>query len=215
MTNSVCRGRRSPRPSASRSRPRSTATSGPRAVDRSASPTQHGARLSPRSAAPACASPRPLSSTWSDIDLAHCKIRVKDAKTDAGVRDVDVRLRLADELRAYLATRAWDAANCARSPSRHAQATAATRTTSATESSPPHCGGRTSSAVEEVFRLIDQCARHAAHLAADVHQHHAQRGRRGALRPGPGRPQGSTLTLRIYALVLKRRSPPPRRRRLQ
>ena len=44
----------------------------------------------------------------ADIDLAHRKIRVKDAKTEAGVRSVDVTDRLADELRAYLATRAGD-----------------------------------------------------------------------------------------------------------
>jgi integrase len=43
-----------------------------------------------------------------DIDLAHRKIRVKDAKTEAGVRSVDVTDRLTHELRAYLATRAGD-----------------------------------------------------------------------------------------------------------
>jgi integrase len=43
-----------------------------------------------------------------DIDLTHRKIRVRDAKTEAGVRSVDVTARLACELRAYLAERAGD-----------------------------------------------------------------------------------------------------------
>jgi len=41
----------------------------------------------------------------SDIDLAHRKIYVRDSKTDAGVREVDMTPRLVDELVAYLATR--------------------------------------------------------------------------------------------------------------
>lgn len=40
-----------------------------------------------------------------DIDLSKARIRVAEAKTAAGVRFVDVRPRLLDELRAYAATR--------------------------------------------------------------------------------------------------------------
>ena len=88
------------------SRPRSIATSAPHAAaDRRCRPRT--ARLSLRSAALACASQRQPSSTSSDIDLAHRKIRVKDAKTDAGIRR-STSPRLAAELRAYLATRAGD-----------------------------------------------------------------------------------------------------------
>jgi integrase len=41
----------------------------------------------------------------SDVDLAHRKLRVRDSKTEAGVRDVDMTPRLADELARYLNTR--------------------------------------------------------------------------------------------------------------
>jgi integrase len=44
----------------------------------------------------------------ADIDIAHRKIRVKDAKTEAGIRDVDITDRLAAELRTYLVARAGD-----------------------------------------------------------------------------------------------------------
>jgi integrase len=40
-----------------------------------------------------------------DIDLAHRKLHVRDSKTEAGVRDVDITPRLADELARYLSTR--------------------------------------------------------------------------------------------------------------
>jgi integrase len=40
-----------------------------------------------------------------DLDLHHRKIHVRDAKTEAGIRDVDMTPRLADELLRYLATR--------------------------------------------------------------------------------------------------------------
>ncbi len=41
----------------------------------------------------------------SDIDLSHKKLRIRDAKTEAGVRDVDMTPRLHAELARYLATR--------------------------------------------------------------------------------------------------------------
>jgi integrase len=41
----------------------------------------------------------------SDVDLTHMKLHVRDSKTEAGVREVDITPRLADELAAYLATR--------------------------------------------------------------------------------------------------------------
>ena len=44
----------------------------------------------------------------ADVDLAHRKLRVTDAKTDAGVRSVDITDRLAEELTRYLATRRDD-----------------------------------------------------------------------------------------------------------
>ena len=47
-----------------------------------------------------------------DIDLARAKIRVRDAKTEAGVRVIDIRPRLLEELTAYLQgqpSRAMDA----------------------------------------------------------------------------------------------------------
>jgi integrase len=40
-----------------------------------------------------------------DVDLAHKKLRIRDAKTEAGVRDVDMTPRLHAELARYLATR--------------------------------------------------------------------------------------------------------------
>jgi integrase len=40
-----------------------------------------------------------------DIDLAHRKLHVRDSKTEAGIRDVDLTPRLADELARYLNTR--------------------------------------------------------------------------------------------------------------
>jgi integrase len=40
-----------------------------------------------------------------DVDLAHRKLHVRDAKTEAGIRAVDVTPRLADDLRDYLDTR--------------------------------------------------------------------------------------------------------------
>jgi integrase len=41
----------------------------------------------------------------ADIDLAHRKIYVRESKSDAGVREVDITPRLVDELVGYLATR--------------------------------------------------------------------------------------------------------------
>jgi integrase len=41
----------------------------------------------------------------ADVDLVHGKLRIRDAKTEAGVRDVDMTPRLLDELTRYLATR--------------------------------------------------------------------------------------------------------------
>jgi integrase len=40
-----------------------------------------------------------------DIDILHGKLHVRDSKTDAGVREIDMTPRLVDELAAYLATR--------------------------------------------------------------------------------------------------------------
>jgi len=40
-----------------------------------------------------------------DVDLAHAKLFVRDSKTEAGVREVDLSPRLVRELAAYLATR--------------------------------------------------------------------------------------------------------------
>jgi integrase len=54
----------------------------------------------------------------ADIDLAHRKIRVRDAKTDAGIRDVDITDRLVGELRAYLSTRAGDPPDAPAFPTR-------------------------------------------------------------------------------------------------
>ena len=68
----------------------------------------------------------------ADIDLAHRKIYVRDSKTDAGVREVDMTPRLVDELVAYLATR--DKPVPAIRRSRRERARVATRTTSATVS---------------------------------------------------------------------------------
>jgi integrase len=53
-----------------------------------------------------------------DIDLAHRKIRVKDAKTEAGVRSIDVTDRLARELRSFFATRAGDSPTAPAFPTR-------------------------------------------------------------------------------------------------
>ena len=41
----------------------------------------------------------------ADVDLAHGKLYVRDSKTEAGVREIDMTPRLVDELSAYLATR--------------------------------------------------------------------------------------------------------------
>ncbi len=54
----------------------------------------------------------------ADIDLAHRKIRVTDAKTEAGIRTVDVTERLAGELRSYLGTRTAEPANAPAFPTR-------------------------------------------------------------------------------------------------
>ena len=54
----------------------------------------------------------------ADIDLAHRKIRVKDAKTDAGIRHVDITDRLAAELSTYLAARAGDPPSAPAFPTR-------------------------------------------------------------------------------------------------
>jgi integrase len=43
--------------------------------------------------------------TVADVNLLHRKIFVRDSKTDAGVRQVDMSPRLARELEAYLSTR--------------------------------------------------------------------------------------------------------------
>jgi integrase len=40
-----------------------------------------------------------------DVDLAHRRLRVRDSKTEAGVRDVDMTPRLVDELDRYLNSR--------------------------------------------------------------------------------------------------------------
>ena len=40
-----------------------------------------------------------------DIDLVHGKLHVRDSKTEAGVREVDMTPRLINEVRRYLATR--------------------------------------------------------------------------------------------------------------
>ena len=86
----------------------------------------------------------------ADIDLTHRKIRVKDAKTEAGVRSVDVTDRLASELRAYIATRG--ATRRPRRRSQPAPAAGATRTTSASASSLPRCDVHSNSASAEACR---------------------------------------------------------------
>jgi integrase len=40
-----------------------------------------------------------------DVDLVHAKLRVRDSKTETGVREVDMTPRLVDEVAAYFATR--------------------------------------------------------------------------------------------------------------
>jgi integrase len=53
-----------------------------------------------------------------DIDLAHHKLHVRDSKTEAGVRDVDITPRLADELARFLNTRKDNRANQPAFPTR-------------------------------------------------------------------------------------------------
>lgn len=68
----------------------------------------------------------------ADIDLAHRKIYVRDSKTDAGVREVDMTPRLVDELVSYLPPATRPAPLIRRF--RHERALVVTRTTSATAS---------------------------------------------------------------------------------
>jgi len=48
---------------------------------------------------------------WRDVDLAVGRITVGKAKTDAGMREVDIRAALRDELVAYRASRPWASAD--------------------------------------------------------------------------------------------------------
>ena len=54
----------------------------------------------------------------ADVSLTHRKLRIRDAKTDAGVRDVDMTPRLHDELTRYFATRGDAAPNDPAFPTR-------------------------------------------------------------------------------------------------
>jgi len=62
-------------------------------------PAERGELSSPPSVLPACESLSCASSTH--VNLATATIHVRDAKTEAGVRKVDIRPRLLDELSGY------------------------------------------------------------------------------------------------------------------
>ncbi len=139
----------------------------------------------------------------SDIDLAHCKIRVKDAKTDAGVREVDLTPRLADELRAYLATRADSPPTAPAFPTR-----------SGNRRDKDNIRNRV---LAPALRRADELRRRRGlpPIEAHVTPHTLRRTyisimlSAGAEVPYVQAQVGHkdpTLTLRIYALVLKRRS---------
>jgi integrase len=71
--------------------------------------------------------------TWQDIDLANGRISVGDAKTEAGIRLVDILPALRDELTSHRHANAGAAPSDLVFPTR--RAAAATRTTPASASS--------------------------------------------------------------------------------
>ena len=52
-----------------------------------------------------CEPPRRRELNVGDVDLVHAKLYVRDSKTEAGVREVDMTPRLVREVAAYFATR--------------------------------------------------------------------------------------------------------------
>ena len=105
-------------------------------------------RLQPRTAGPIWGARRPVMATLAlagprvselcqlnvdDIDLTKARFYIEDAKTLAGIRDVDIHPRLLDELTAYAANRPPSAGDAPAFPTRNG--TDGTRTTSAYVSS--------------------------------------------------------------------------------
>ena len=118
----------------------------------------------------------------ADIDLAHRKIRVSDAKTEAGVRNVDLTDRLAAELRNYLATRANDPPTAPAFPTR----TGGRRDKDNIRNRVLAPALRRANELRARCPSADRHARHAPHPQAHLHQHHAHRRGRRAVRPGAG-----------------------------
>ena len=123
-----------------------------------------------------------------DLDFAHGVIHVRDAKTEAGIRQVNMTPWLHDELLAYRATPARRASPT--SPrSRPATARAATFATSTAESSRPRSAAANALRADGAKRRTSRID-HRAHLPPHLHHADARGRRAGPVRAGPGRPRG-------------------------
>ena len=112
-----------------------------------------------------------------DVDLAHAKLYVRDSKTEAGVREIDMTPRLVDELSAYLATREGAGPDEPVFPTR----TGARRDKDNIRNRVVTPAVKQANREREAAGLPrDRRRGHAAHAAADLHQPAAVGGRRGA-----------------------------------
>ena len=120
----------------------------------------------------------------SDLDFAHGVIHVRDAKTEAGIRQVNMTPWLHDELLAYRASRPERAARGARVPD------ADRRTPRPAQHQPQRdLPGDPSGECPPRWAQGTANARvdHRAHLPQDVHHPDARSRRTSSVRSGPGR----------------------------
>ena len=137
-----------------------------------------------------------------DLDFAHGVIHVRDAKTEAGVRQVNMTPWLHDELLAYRASRPRSAARRAGLPHTHRRAPRPPQHQPSGDRASGPRGQRASRRAQAAgTSRID----HSAHLPPHLHHADARSRRAGPLRPGPGGPRGPDDHAQIYAQVLKRR----------
>lgn len=87
---------------------------------------------------------------WADLDFAHTRIKVRDAKTPAGVREIEMSPWLRDELLSY--RQSLGSVTGRHRSSRPGPASGASRTTFARGSSLPRCAAPTRSVRQRADR---------------------------------------------------------------
>lgn len=121
-----------------------------------------------------------------DISLAKARFEIRDAKTEAGIRTVDIHPRLLDELALYRASRPNAKMDAPAFPTR--QGDRQNRHNILKHTIPPRPRARQRTA-SHPRRAADPHPRHPPHLPPHLHHLHGRRRLRPPLHPSPSRPR--------------------------